>query len=983
MGIRRRRRKLTTLISRLDQQVKSVTLRPVSFLTSDQVNAAVEAGEAVEVPESVVSASAPFQWRRVEDAYIYPKALTGLSEDRVEIYLASDLSIEVGGRLHVSGLHWASSTAMDATGDNFTVKEVDTPPWTDRGYRHDPATDQLPTVTITNTYSYKPDTVAPSTWASKRRFQTRRLVDTFSITGNTVTLTMNDEHKFKADDIIFVDIFNEDSRAYGTDGLFRIDSVTSTEIVYTLDAGVATPTGTVTPDDPVYVFPVAREYAQVGSTWADSANNKIYYWDGIRWVDYSTVSNPAQDGDPPAAPTGFNLTGTAKVYGPTYIAYSEIVATWTAPTLTEDGLALTDLLGYRFKYRTSPTDSWKSLPDILDPNITSYTFDQSYAFVPGNTFYFQLFALDSGLQASTAATDSVTVALKSGDHTSIRPSTPVATSRLGTITVTWDGKLANGSSAPSDIVVMNIYVSTTSGFTPGPTNLALKTRVFGSDGGFDVLTDLLYNTSYYIRISLVDTSGVEGLYSDPQVTAQVSPLVDTDLIYSTLSEWPFNGGVVPAGALASGAINASNLFGANVIVQSAIAANAIGADQIAAGSIIAGKIGADAVTATTIAAGAITAGKIDTNAVTADKILAGAITAIKIDSNAITADKIDAGAITATKLATDIVLSGLIRTATSGARIEIRGATQANPGIVSYNGSGGTSFRFYANGVSYLDDVFIDNATLSGTLTVSGSVSGGSFVGGTFRTASGTGQRVIISGTTNRAAFYNTGDADASPTGYIQGTGSGLFINAASSGSLAVGGTAIFSWNSTGVALSPGERFNSAIDATGAISSDTSVQAGTFIRSGNGTGSTLNTNGNITVAAFTTSALAANVRGANGAVLALFSSDARIKRNIETITSGLEVVSRINPVTFDSIVDDTDKRIPGFIAQELEEIFDENLAIVTKIAPGSTDIPFDIGDDPLRSVEHIHLMPYLVKAIQELSEKNNELQAKITALEER
>ena len=993
MGIRRRRRKLTTLMSRLDQRVKAVELRPVSFLTSDQVAAAVEAGEAVEVPESVVSANAPFQWRRVEDAWLYPKALTGLAEDRVEIYSQSDLNLAVGERLHVSGVHWASNLEVDSTGDNFTVKQVDTPPWTGRSYRHDPTQDQLAGVTITNTYSYKPDTQAPTTWASRRRFQTRRLVDYFSITGTTVTLTMNATHHFKADDIIFVDIFNEDSRAYGLDGLFRIDSVTDTTIVYTLAAGVVTPTGNVTPDDPVYVFPVARKYAAVGSTWADTTTDKIYFWDGIRWVDSSTASLPG-DGDPPNPPTAFNLTETPKVAGADYQAYSEIVATWTPPTTSESGNPITDLLGYIFNWRESTSAPWGPDVEFEDPTLTTFTFGPAYKFLPGNTYYFKLRAYDSGNEKSNAVTDSITTTQKTGDHTNYQPTDPVATSRLGTITVTWDGNLKTGPSttiaAQADIVVMKVYVSTTPGFTPGPANLALSTRVFGADGGFDVLTDLNYNTSYYIRISLVDTSGVEGQYSE-QVTAQVSPLVDTDLVYAALSEWPFNGGVVPAGALANGAINASTLFGPGVVVQNAIAANAIGADQIAAGAIIAGKIGADAVTANTIAAGAITAGKIATNAITADKIEAGSITAVKIASNAVEADKITAGAVTAGKLAADLVLSSVIRTAPAGSqRIEIRGAGTGlgDPGIFSFDGLGGTKFRFYGNGDAYLDDVYIDTARLTGSLTASGSITS---TGGNIQTGS-SGKRVVLDGSDDTIKFY-TGTTTLAAT--LDASGTLFSLESGASGfQFLVGGASIFNINSSGISLSPGETFNSNLDVVGRVYASGTVQSG----NGQvilGTTGNISANGNVTSDGFLSSGSTVQVSTMNisttnpvvrwlagsRVALTVTSSDARIKGNVRPIEDALSIINQLNPITFDSLVDQSDKRAPGFIAQEVEQVFSDDVGIVTELDSAHIETDIDLSDGPLKTLNYESFVPYLVKAVQELAEQNIELQARIVTLE--
>ena len=122
MGIRRRRRKLTTLMSRLDQRVRSVELKPFNLLTASQVAAAVQAGEAAAIPEVLVNGTAPYEWTKIQDAYYYPAKLTGNAQDRVEIYLEADLdSLDVDGRLAVSGIHGTNNFDIDVDGDNFTV----------------------------------------------------------------------------------------------------------------------------------------------------------------------------------------------------------------------------------------------------------------------------------------------------------------------------------------------------------------------------------------------------------------------------------------------------------------------------------------------------------------------------------------------------------------------------------------------------------------------------------------------------------------------------------------------------------------------------------------------------------------------------------------------------------------------------------------------------------------------------------------------
>lgn len=1009
-------------MSRLEQRVRSVELRPTNLLTSSEIAAAVEIGVPSTGPETVVSASAPYQFKKIQDAYIYPKALTGLSSDRVEIYLEADTGAAVGDRLEVSGIHWASSSAIDVTSDNFTVLATDTPPWDGRkSYMHDPTQDQLSGVTISNTYYFQPETAAPQTWSARRRLQTRRLVDSFSVSDTTVTLTMNATHHFEVGDAIYVDIYSEDSRAFGADGLFRVTAVDSNIIEYELDAGVDTPTGDVTPTSDVYVFPVAREWAQDGSIWVDSSSNKTYYWDGLRWTEYTPSTEIAADGDPPAPPTSLSVSSTATLVGATYTPRAEVTLSWTPPTLTAAGEELTDLAGYKIRWRRSSSEDWRSV-SVFDSTISSYTFAEDVSFQQNTSYSFQLYAYDSGLQDSTAATASHTTAKSAGDHSVYKPTLPIVTSRLGTITVTWNGKLDTGSgeiSAPSNIVSLNIYMSTSSGFTPSETNLYKKVRVFGSDGGFDVITDLDYNTTYYFVISVSDSAGVESPYSSPPVAAQIAPLVDTDIIYSTLNNWPFADGIVSANALADGSVSAAKLLDgaveasklkANAVTSLAIAANAvtaasiaagavtgpaiasaaitagkieagavtataiasgsitsekitagaigatqiaadaitsdkisagaIGADEIAAGAIIAGKIGASAVTAATIAAGAVTAGKIDTNAVTADKINAGAITTVKLDASAVTADKIAGTTITADKFAATLAMASnmIIQDADPNlGRIEIRGNTALGPkGIVAFKNSGGgvenAAFRFYTNGSNYVDDM-----TVSGDLKVDGTVS---CTGGTIRTSSGT-KSVRMNGSNNALEFYSS----STRRGYIEGTTNGMTLNS--------GSGAVFTVQGAAFDFSGGNVF-----ASGSVLSGGRLSQSIWTDTGTGS-YTVNRN--------------------SAGQLVPTVSDARLKTDITTIDSALDKINQLNPVTFRWKSGEPDAiKVPGLIAQEVANVFSEDELFVV----WRQDDPEAEGeyiDDPKRSLEYVNLVPFLIKSVQELSTKVDELQARIDA----
>ena len=86
-------------------------------------------------------------------------------------------------------------------------------------------------------------------------------------------------------------------------------------------------------------------------------------------------------------------------------------------------------------------------------------------------------------------------------------------------------------------------------------------------------------------------------------------------------------------------------------------------------------------------------------------------------------------------------------------------------------------------------------------------------------------------------------------------------------------------------------------------------------------------------------------------------SDSRDKTNIQPSTYGLDLISQLHPVTFDWNMRDGAKvgqKDLGFIAQELQEVDDENLQLV-----------YDNNPDRLEA-SYGRLIPVLVQAIKEL-----------------
>lgn len=992
-------------MGRFDQRITSVELRPINLLTSDQVEAAVTIAPPGVSPSTIVTGTAPNQFRKVQDAYLYPKKLTGLSEDRVEIYLESDLELEVGETVEVSGIHGSSTEDIDVDG-TFEIKAVDTPPWTGRAsYAHDPEDDQLPAVTISNTYSFKPDTVAPTTLSARRRLQTKRLVSTYAITATTVTLTMNAAHKFKAGDIVFIDIFAEDSRAYGVDGLFEIDSVTSNTIVYTLPAGVDTPVTATAPAADVYVFPVARNYIPVGSTWANSSNNKIFYWDGIRWIDYSVVDAVA-DGDPPSPPTNLNVSSDITFFQ-TATPIVEVTVSWTAPTTNESGSALTDLLGYTIKARRNTSDPWKVV-NIPFTTGTSYTFDAAGEFEPNTLYYFEVYAYDSGNLYSAALTGThTTAAAPNTNIATIRPTPISAEVYLGTITLSWDGDVEDASNTPqtkpAGLVYLDLHVSNTAGFTPS--SATLLTSMSAVPGNSYVYADVTYGNSYYFRGILRDAVGTNSLPSR-QTTAQAQSTVDVAAIAGIIDAANITPGTLVTGQDIVGISITGQIIKGLEINAGLIQANSITANQINAGSISAALVQSGSFR--TAASGARV--EFNSSGIYGYNSSNG-ITFRVLSSNG---SVFIASGVTIGGYAT----SGELGTVNTTAINANTTATSANTTAVTANNvAQGIYSNIYVPGTTEINGGVIRTGTIEASRIVAGSitatqisssyiyagtisasqVSAGTFIGSTFKTADGTAKRVLVSGSSNSIKFYNTGDSDANERGAIEGTSTGMLISGRSSASLLMGSNVVDATSGTSrmlLSTSAGLYTNS-YGSLSAGSGTTEV-----VGPGGSSVSMVLLNSQMLLNAVQAGATPAflfagssdnvrieNLSGSSASTVSAFStgtlyrgtgSDERLKENILELSNALDIVNSSRPVTFNY------KNGTGFgggthygvIAQELQANLPEDNTIIS-----TTKIEVEGDETDYLTVEYQRLIPVAMAAIKELSSKVTALETRIATLE--
>jgi hypothetical protein len=101
------------------------------------------------------------------------------------------------------------------------------------------------------------------------------------------------------------------------------------------------------------------------------------------------------------------------------------------------------------------------------------------------------------------------------------------------------------------------------------------------------------------------------------------------------------------------------------------------------------------------------------------------------------------------------------------------------------------------------------------------------------------------------------------------------------------------------------------------------------------------------------------------------SSDYRLKNSVAPMTTGLETVSALNPVTYKWNVDDSDGE--GFIAHELQEV-------IPHAVTGEKDAVDADGKPIHQGVDYSKIVVHLVAAIQELKADLDAAKAEIAAL---
>ncbi len=577
---------ISSTISRLDRRVNGVESRAVALSGGSGIVTTTADDRDPNSAPGALGEDPPYTYRPVIKAYIYGGKVTGNSS-RLELYFSEDPEIAPQDTMRLQGLHGTSTDNFELSPKTFKVLATDTEPWDDLDNRGEGVDGQLrrswrdtPTTgnngeTVTHTVFFNPVVEVPSSYSSTagRELITTRRIDTMSVTGSTVTVTLNSTHLFEVGDVIYIDSISTHTVLFGVDGLFKVSEVVSgTVLKYELDSPVPTPFSlTSTQVGTKYVYPVAQRFVEEGTVWTDTSvtPNKVFVWKDYRWYDTADpIGDVAatQDGIAPSPVTGLDVTSSL----PSGSTSPVLSLTWTPPTTRSNGSSISGFLdGYDIWYKRSTESLWKK-EFVKDggQGISSHEIKDAIL-LQNFTYNIRVYTVDIMGQYSTAATDNVLTA--SYSETLNPPSTPTATSKLGTITVTWDGLDSAAALPVPGVLYIEFHESTTSGFTPSSSTLVESVPITNG-GNYIVRTGRLFDgtTFYYYKTRFVrqisPTELVTSAASTQSTGLKVVGVTGPDVVANSITTNNIEAGFITA-ALVRGDIISAGTVGANSRVE--------------------------------------------------------------------------------------------------------------------------------------------------------------------------------------------------------------------------------------------------------------------------------------------------------------------------------------------------------------------------------------------------------------------------------
>ena len=228
------------------------------------------------------------------------------------------------------------------------------------------------------------------------------------------------------------------------------------------------------------------------------------------------VYSPAPaTGDPrvPAAPSV--LSATASVYqtrGGGYAAAAQLH--WTPSTTDVDG----NLMGQQAVEVWGAKSVAKPVWATLTITAGDETDCQLSGLIPNDTWLFKVRAV-SAQNKYSAYSNTVTIKMPVNDPPPVPPSPPVLTTRLGTVSITWDGKASGGGVMPTDLKWVRVERHAAATFTPATGITVIDTIYPG--GGLAVDAPLNVGDTWFYRLVAIDNAGQD---STPSGGASITVL---------------------------------------------------------------------------------------------------------------------------------------------------------------------------------------------------------------------------------------------------------------------------------------------------------------------------------------------------------------------------------------------------------------------------------------------------------------------------
>jgi hypothetical protein len=982
LAIRRRRKKLTNLLSTLDRRVKGLELRPIDLLSASAA-AAIQA-TAQDVINVIVSDSAPYQYRPIHKAYFYGSRVTGAGS-RVELYLESDLKLNAKDRAEVSGVNGTATTDLELSSDNATVVSVASDPWDEDGrksWRYTPTAQES---NLSNSVLYSTNVAAPAGFTGAQSLLVKVEIESYQASESTVRINLAGPHKFQVNDAVYVELGIENPIVFGLDGLYRITAVDPSYIEYEIISPLAEPIN-VTPVVTIirYVYAVAHEFVREGATWIDNSGDTdvVFVWRDLRWISFS--SYVGDDGVAPGPVT--NLAGESSTRGVNGIqaGVATVTLTWTNPTTNASAGPLDDLFGFDVWYRYSTSDNWNK-SGVIPGDDSEWTQDGFE--VPKNVT-FKVYAVDSGGLKSEGT--EITIATTPAAKEIKQPTAPIIEQYLGTPRFTWDGLQTDFTTPPLEAYEVEVHLSTIDGFSIVNGSFPAGTfygKFSAIPGGYLIVNaaDLTDGNDYYARFILTDIYGNKETSQQATFRAKVTGVVTFDLLdVGSLTAQLITGLQIQTGGnVASGAgdqsglrLDTNGLRGYNDGGQLIFDLNANTGNIFMNGSI---NIGGYATT------DALNQGLASVNNTTTAQEI--------IDSlNSYTGGT----EITGTVINENSLITGLVAT---NKFIAVGSSGDINAGSTTIDGGKITTNTLNANRISggTIDATKITVTNIDADRINAGTLQGRSVI--TSVDTSSNSQRVLISASSQSIKVYNTGDNINNHRGKIQGTSQGILIyGQGDSANLGVSGTVVSASTgiSNGGSLQVG-RTSSFLYGPGDFSGTRPwvhlSNGSTSLRASGGStaaelymdSSRIYLNNKLVRIENLAGSGTAGVSATSLGSLIRTTSDERLKTAITDLGLGLDLVNKLRPVrhkwSVEEMRDADETPHYGLIAQEVKKALEDsgsfelsNLINTYKNGETYSELP---EDQELYSFNYEALVPILINAIKELSSKVETLEDRL------